>query len=170
MSKRDFKKYIAELKRKDLQEQLLDMYERFDEVKKYYDFIFNPQEDKLLDQAKFKISKEYFPVNRRKPKMRRSVAQKIIREYSKLEMAPDVLAEIMFYNVEIAQTFARGKDNISSAFEKSMYKSFEQAVSFLIENGILEAYKERIRKITVESHEQKWSNSYQFVSLADHVL
>lgn len=51
-----------------------------------------------------------------------------------------------------------------------MYKSFEQAVSFLIENGILEAYKERIRKITVESHEQKWSNSYQFVSLADHVL
>ncbi len=170
MSKRDFKKYLKELNKKDLQEQMLDLYERFDDVKKYYDFIFNPQEDKLLEQAKFKISKEYFPVNNRKPKKRRSVAQKIIREHSKLEIDPHVLADIMFYNIEIAQAYAKDQDAMPHSFEKSIFKSFEQAVTFIIEKGILDAYKDRLKKITVETHEQKWTNSYQFVSLADQTL
>ena len=61
MSKRDLKKYLRELPRPALEEQLLDLYVRFPEVKTYYDFIFNPKEDKLVQEAKTKIGNEYFP-------------------------------------------------------------------------------------------------------------
>ena len=81
MSKRALKSYLDELTKKQLQEQVLDLYTRFKPVKTYYNFVFNPKEEKLLDDAKFKISKEYFPVNTRKPKTRRSVAHKIIKPF-----------------------------------------------------------------------------------------
>ena len=78
MSKRALQKYVGELKKKELEAQILDLYLRFPVVKEYYDFAFNPKEDKLVQAAKAKISNEYFPVKRRRPKARRSVAQKYI--------------------------------------------------------------------------------------------
>ena len=170
MSKRDFKKYINSLKKKQLEEQLLDLYERFPEVKTYYDFVFNPKEDKLLEQAKFKISKEYFPVSKRRPKTRRSVAQKLIKHFLQLEMDPMILADVMLYNIEIAQAYSENQAKITIAFQKSMYKSFEQAFEFVTEKGIHRSFEERIKKIAIAAHEQKWENSYKFVSLSDRLL
>ncbi|MGS0528204.1 DUF6155 family protein [Zobellia nedashkovskayae] len=84
MSKRKLKKYLNEIDKDAIEEQLLDLYDRFPEVKEYYNFIFNPKEDKLVQEAKTKISNEYFPVRRRRPKARRSVAQKFIKHFIKL--------------------------------------------------------------------------------------
>ena len=47
MSKTALKKYLAGLKKKDLELQILDLYGRFPVVKTYYDFVFNPKEEKL---------------------------------------------------------------------------------------------------------------------------
>ena len=63
MSKRALTAYLGELTKKQLQEQVLDLYTRFKPVKTYYNFVFNPKEEKLLDEAKFKIGKEYFSIS-----------------------------------------------------------------------------------------------------------
>ena len=170
MSKRAFKKYIKELDKEDLEEQIMDLYERFDDVRVFYNFVFNPNEEKLVRDAKFKIGKEYFPPNNRRAKKRRSVAQKLIKHFLKLEMEPHSLADVMFYNVEIAQAYAADKDNITESFQKSILNSFDQGVKFLVENGIVEDFKPRIKKITLDAHENKWPNSYKFVAIADRVL
>lgn len=170
MSKRAFKKYVKSLKKEDLEDQILDLYERFDDVRVYYNFVFNPNEEKLVKEAKFKISKEYFPVGNRKPKKRRSVAQKLIKHFLKLEMEPHALADVMFYNIEIAQTFARDKENLTEAFQKSMFKSYEQAVNFVTEKGISNEFLKRIQKMAEETEEQNWINSYKFNRLMDRFL
>ncbi|MCP9200362.1 DUF6155 family protein [Gramella sp. GC03-9] len=170
MSKRAFKKYIKTLKKKDLEEQLLDLYERFDEVRVYYNFVFNPNEDKLVKEAKFKISKEYFPVNSRKPKKRRSVAQKLVKHFLKLEMEPHSLTDVMLYNIEVAQAYSKDQERITEAFQKSMFKSFEQAVDFMIEKGISAEFTGRIRVIAEEAEAQNWENSYQFQRVLDRFL
>ncbi len=170
MSKRAFKKYIKSLKKAELEEQILDLYNRFDEVKTFYDFVFNPNEEKLVREAKFKISKEYFPPNNRKAKTRRSVAHKLIKHFLKLEMEPHSLADIMLYNIEVAQTYSRDKDKITEAFQKSMFKSFEQVVDYVIAHGVSEDFVKRIFKIGDEAEEQNWSNSYQFETLKDRFL
>jgi len=84
MSKRALKKYLAERKKKELEALFIDLYERFPVVKEYYDFVFNPKEDKLIQEAKVKISNEYFPLKRKRPKARRSVAQNYIKRFLKL--------------------------------------------------------------------------------------
>ena len=47
MSKRDLKKYLGELNKEQLEEQIIELYEKFSPVKTYYDFVFNPKEDRL---------------------------------------------------------------------------------------------------------------------------
>ena len=166
MSKRDLKKYVSELNKEQLEEQIIDLYEKFQPVKVYYDFVFNPKEEFLLQDSKLKISNEYFPIKklgrRSKPKMRRSVAQKLIKHFVVLGVDPFVIADVMLYNIEIAQAYSSENLIKQELFFKSMFNSFEQAVEFIISNGIYAEFKTRIGSIFQETVEQKWINQYEF--------
>ena len=173
MSKRDLKKYLGELDKEQLQEQLIELYDKFSVVKEFYDFVFNPKEDKLLQEAKLKISHEYFPVSnsgkRRKPKMRRSVAQKIIKHFITLGVDPFVIADVMLYTIEIAQAFSSENIIRQETFYKSMSNSFEQAVKFSIANGILIEFNSQIRAISEETIAQKWKNKSDFLLILERI-
>ena len=166
MSKRDLKKYVSELNKEQLEEQIIDLYEKFQPVKVYYNFVFNPKEESLLLDSKLKISNEYFPIKklgrRSKPKMRRSVAQKLIKHFVVLGVDPFVIADVMLYNIEIAQAYSSENPIKQELFFKSMFNSFEQAVEFIISNGIYAEFKTRIGSIFQETVEQKWINQYEF--------
>ncbi|MDT0641750.1 DUF6155 family protein [Zunongwangia sp. F363] len=166
MSKRALKKYLKSLEKEDLEEQILDLYARFGEVKTFYDFVFNPKEEKLVQEAKLKISREYFPERRKRAKARRSVAHKYIKHFLKLGMDPVMLADVMFYNVEIALAFSADKEEKES-FTKSMYKSFEEAVNYVLQNNLKEEFFERMNKIEINVQEQNWVNRYKFEKLMD---
>jgi hypothetical protein len=166
MSKRDLKKYLTELNKEQLEEQIIELYEKFIPVKVYYNFVFNPKEDSLLQDSKLKISNEYFPVKklgrRSKPKMRRSVAQKLIKHFIVLGVDPFVIADVMLYNIEIAQTYSSENPIKQELFYKSIFNSYEQAVEFIISNGIYGEFKTRISAIHQETLVQKWINEFDF--------
>ena len=171
MSKRDLKKYLAELNKEQLEEQIIELYEKFSPVKVYYNFVFNPKEETLLQQCKLKISQEYYPLKksgrRSKPKMRRSVAQKYIKHFIILGVDPFLIADVMLYNIEIAQTFASENVIKHELFYKSILNSFTQAVIYLIANGILVEFKPRIIEIHNQSITQKWYNEPEFNAILE---
>ena len=167
MSKRDLKKYLSELNKNQLEEQLIELYDKFKEVKVYYDFAFHPNENNLIKEAKLKISNEFFPIRGKRPKMRRSVAQKFIKHFISLGVDAFIIADIMLYNLEIAQALSLEKQINSIAFYKSMLNSFEQAISFMIEKGILEDFKNRIVLIKENTQHQNWPNSYTFNAIVE---
>ena len=162
MSKRELKIYLKELTKTQLQEQVLDLYARFKPVKIYYNFVFKPNEEKLLNEAKFKISKEYFPLNTRKPKARRSVAQKIIKHFIQLGVDAYVITEVMLFNIEVAQKFCRNKKVKQDAFYKSMLNSFLAVLSFTDEKNMTAEFMPRINNICAESKDQEWINHWAF--------
>jgi len=166
MSKRALKKYLTELKKKELEEQLMDLYTRFPVVKEYYDFIFNPKEDKMVQEAKAKISNEYFPLKRRRPKARRSVAQKYIKHFIKLGVEAHLIADVMLYNLEIAQSFSQDR-NVPDAFYKSMLNSFNEMVQFVSLNALLPNFKDRLIKVYETTQEQDWVFSEGFSRALD---
>ncbi len=155
MSKRALKKYLADLKKRELEEQLMGLYQRFPIVKEYYDFIFNPKEEKLVQEARVKISNEYFPLKRKRPKARRSVAQKYIKHFIKLGVEPHLIADVMLYNMEVAQSFSKER-NLPDAFYKSMLNSFTETVHFVSINGLLQDFKERIVTIYNIAQDEDW--------------
>ncbi|WP_430817526.1 DUF6155 family protein [Carboxylicivirga sp. RSCT41] len=162
MSKKDLKLYLRELDKEQLEDQIIDLYTRFKEVKEYYDFAFNPKESKLMEECKLKISKEYFPVSGRKAKMRRSVAQKYIRHFNRLGVEPSLVADVMFYHIEIAQTYSSEQFVRQEAFYKAMLKAFTEALQYVDEHGIRKEFMERIQQVVHMANEQRWMNRQGF--------
>lgn len=170
MSKRALKKYLADLDKEALETQLLDLYERIPQVKVFYDFVFNPKEDKLVEEAKVKISNEYFPTRRKRPRKRPSVAQKYIKLFKSLGMEPYVLADLMLYNIEVAQTYNERVFNTPEAFYKSMLNSFKEVLQWVSYHSLLETYSERIEKIVERTEAQKWTNADLFDEFANDIV
>jgi len=169
MSKRDLKKYLNQLDKDQLQEQIIELYDKFISVKTYYDFVFNPKEDKLSEEAKMKISNEYFPLKSKRAKARRSVGQKYIKHFISLGVDSYVIADVMLFNIEIAVRYASKKTIYQELFFKSMLNSFEQAVSYLIQNGILSDFNSRLVAINQATQAQKWVNSYEFNAIMERL-
>lgn len=167
MSKKDLKKYLGDLNKSQLEEQIMELYDKFKEVKVFYDFAFNPNEKALIKDAKIKISNEYFPVNSRRAKLRRSTAQKFIKHYITLGVDVFIIADIMLYSIEIAQIYTNGKVAKSEAFYKSLRVAFEQAVSFLIANAILSDFEDRVVAIKNETLTQRWINHSDFEAIVE---
>lgn len=155
MSKRALKKYLADLPKVELEEQILDLYDRFPSVKKYYNFVFNPKEDKMLLEAKMKISNEYFPVKRKRPRARRSVAHKYIRNFLLLGVDPLIIADLMLYNLEVAMTFEKER-RVPDAFYKSMLNSFSEAIKYISYNAILPEFKSRVLNFYEGTRNRDW--------------
>ncbi len=167
MSKRALKKQISTLSNAELQEQIIELYERIPEVKTYYDFVFNPKEDKLVDEAKIKISNEYFPTRRKRPRKRRSIAQKYIKHFKTLGMNPLLLSDVMIFNIEIAQTFEQSNPGQPDAFYKSMLNSFKELLQYVTYHHLLEDLGERIEGIVSLAEDGKWPNADLFDEAAD---
>lgn len=163
MSKRDLQSYLKDLTKKQLNEQIIDLYERFKDVKVYYDFAFNPQEDKLIDDFKTRVGKEYFPPGKRKPKMRRSVAQKLIKHFITIEVEPSLLLDAMLFNIETAQAFSDQRTINQGSFYKSMLNSFVQAVNHAKYHGLFTDSEYRFIRIIQNAEDQKWSNYFELI-------
>lgn len=170
MSKRNLKKYLADLTKTQIEEQFIEMYDKFKDVKVYYDFVFNPNENNLIKDAKLKISNEYYPIRGKRPKMRRSVGQKFIKHFISLGMDSFLITDLMLYNIEIAQTLSSEKLITSETFYKSMLTSFQQAVSFMIEKSILYEFQNRAEAIKNETANQNWRNAEDFNAIIERLV
>ena len=169
MSKRDLKKYLSELNKEQLEEQIIDLYEKFNPVKVYYNFVFNPDEAKLIREAKFKISSEFFPVSKKRPKMRRSISQKYIKHFMSLGVDSYLIADLMLYSIEIAQTLFAERTITQQAFFKGMLSSFQQAIRFMIDKGILFEFIPRVEAIKERTVQQAWQNQFEFIAIVERL-
>jgi hypothetical protein len=161
MGKTALKKYLVELDNQSLQEQILDLYERFPDVKSFYDFAFNPKEDKLIAEARARISNEYFPLKRKRPRARRSVAQKLIRNYTTLGMDPVLLADLMLFNLETAQRFSL-KHRVNDAFYKSMLRSFAELVGHVAAHNVQAEFVDRLKAVHAHTQKLEWEYRQDF--------
>lgn len=167
MSKRALKKYLGELDQEALKEQVIDLYDRIPQVKTFYDFVFNPKEDRLIEAAKIKISNEYFPTKRKRARKRRSVAQKYIKQYKLLGVDPKLVGDLMLFNIEIAQTYSDSVPQMPEAFYKSMLTSFKEALQYLSYHQLKEDFGSRIEHVIEQSESQKWTNTELFEDVAN---
>jgi len=169
MSKRDLKKYLNDLNKEQLENQIIELYEKFSEVKVYYDFVFNPKEDQLIREARLKISNEYFPIRSKKAKLRRSVAHKFIKHYLTLGVDSFLVADLMLFNIEIAQAYSAETTIKTELFYKSLLNSFENAIAYFMDKGILDEFKDRLVAINQEAISQKWINKYEFNAILERL-
>lgn len=159
MSKKLLQKHLVELQKEHLEIMVLDLYDKFPEVKTYFNFVFNPNENKLLEQASVKVANEFFPLKRKRPKARRSVAQKYIKHFKTLGMSPELIAEFMWYNIGLMHTFCEEKPQ-RLPFFKSFCNFYKEALQFASYHQIIPLYKTQI--LAVYTASKDWENAYDF--------
>ena len=159
MSKKFLQKHLVELQKEHLEIMVLDLYDKFPEVKTYFNFVFNPNENKLLEQARVKVANEFFPLKRKRPKARRSVAQKYIKHFKTLGMSPELIAEFMWYNIGLMHTFCEEKPQ-RLPFFKSFCNFYKEALQFASYHQIIPLYKTQI--LAVYTASKDWENAYDF--------
>ena len=84
-----------------------------------------------------------------------------------LGVDPFIIADVMLYSIEIAQTFSSEKVIKQELFYKSLLNSFEQAISFMIANGVLYEFKNRVEAIRTEAESQEWFNIFEFNAIIE---
>ena len=159
MSKKLLQKHLVELQKEHLEIMVLDLYDKFPEVKTYFNFVFNPNENKLLEQARIKVANEFFPLKRKRPKARRSVAQKYIKHFKTLGMSPELIAEFMWYNIGLMHAFCEEKPQ-RLPFFKSFCNFYKEALQFASYHQIIPLYKTQI--LAVYTASKDWENAYDF--------
>lgn len=167
MSKRELKKYLNQLSKEQLEEQIVAIYDKFLPVKTYFNFVFNPNEERLIREAKLKISNEFFPLKGKRPKLRRSTAQKYIKHFISLGVDSFLIADLMLYAIEVAQTLTTEKSIKQDAFFKGILTSYEQAIRFVLEKEIYSEFSSRIIAIQEEAVKQDWVNKYEFTAIVE---
>jgi len=167
MSKRELKKYLNQLSKEQLEEQIVAIYDKFLPVKTYFNFVFNPNEERLIREAKLKISNEFFPLKGKRPKLRRSTAQKYIKHFISLGVDSFLIADLMLYAIEVAQTLTTEKPIKQDAFFKGILTSYEQAIRFVLEKEIYSEFSSRIIAIQEEAVKQDWVNKYEFTAIVE---
>lgn len=169
VSKRDLKKYLAQMDAQTLSDQIIELYEKFPPVKTYYDFVFKPDEHKRLGEARQKIKSEYFPEKRKRARLRLSVAHKYLKHFETLGVDAQLRAELMAFNIETALSYTSKRSVKSEAFYKSITQSFVQWLTFLDRQALIGNFLPQIQTLADECAKQQWQQSDRWQSLAQEV-
>lgn len=162
MSKRLLTKHLQTLNQEQLSDLILDLYNRSKEVKTYFSFVFNPNERKELETAKQKVYEEYFPVKRKRAKMRRSIATKYLKHFDFIGLHPSLVAEFMVFNLQTQQLFSTERYIKQDSFFTAALTSFDKLCSHLQTHRLEKEFMPQLEKIIDAAFQQNWFNAAGF--------
>jgi hypothetical protein len=144
MAIKDLKTEIDRFSQAMLKEEILFLYKNFKQVKEYYEYYLNPNENEQFEKYKAIIVQEFYPKGKyTEPKTRFSVAKKAIADFSSLNPSSKLIGDLMLTFSEMACKFTSDYGDMSEQYYNSTVNNFERALKFLKKNNLLEDFKLR---------------------------
>ncbi len=157
MNVSELKKKLKSKTQKELIDDIAKLFKLFDVVKEYYQVQLFGNDERVLQKYKVIIEHEFFPISERKdPPARLSVAKKAITEYKKLTTSGINIADIMVFYVETGVRFTIEYGDIDEAFYISMESMYEEALKFIVENGLATIFNNRLLTIVSDTEGMGW--------------
>lgn len=148
----ELKKQLRKKTQNELVEEIAHLYKRFSNVKEFYQASFFNDDSAVLEKYKKIVSDEYIPSGRRQfPKMRASVAKKAISDYKKISTSNAGLADIMLTFVESGIWCTNEYGDIDEPFYNSMESMYENAIKFIVKEGLFQAFDDRLHAIVEDT-------------------
>jgi len=152
----------SELKKQDketLIKHISELYKKFKPVKEYFDFYVNPDEEKVLEKYKEKVTEGFFP--KRGYIIKLSISRKAINDFKKLGTSKESLADLLLHFVECGVELTNTFGDMDENFYTSIENTFEKALFIIDTNELLEKFKLRALKIVKDSEDTGWGfNEY----------
>jgi len=162
--KKELNKYLNSLSEKELIKEV-KLYDKFADVKKYYEMELGDNSEKILAEYKAKIKKEYFPT-RGYGRARNSVSRKVILDFKKIAIHQKDVVELLLYRVEMMLKFTNAYGDINEPFYNSLESSFGQASEIIAKEQLRPYFKVYCEELVQSASGFGWgtydSMSYDF--------
>ena len=156
ISKSTLKQYLEQRSKKQLLDDIADLFTKFSVVQDYYQAKINPvDEEQLVQKYKTVIRREFFP-ERGFGKARRSVARKAVSDYKKVSGDPVGLADLMLFFVGMGVRFTNEYGDIDEPFYNSMESMYHKAVQHIFKHDLQYHFEDRCRDIVDHSAHTGW--------------
>jgi hypothetical protein len=166
MGVRDLRKELTEMHKEVLEGHIIQLYQRYPSVKKYFDFYLNSDEGALLNRYKEQVHQCYFPAKGKRVKYAK--ARKVIGEFKKIAVSPEVLAELDLFAVQVALIRAREERSGSVSYYDRVTKNFRAVLEYLEKQALLPQYKETVLELVDRSEGLPWQCKTQLQQVASY--
>ncbi len=157
MRKSQLIKHLSTLEEEDLRQEILTLYDRSSEVKKYYSMELGSHQDreKLFAKAKADIDSKYKTKSYRRPRRPRiAKIKKLLSEVEKVSIYQDEMADLHLYNCECALSFMENYRFISTPLFNTIFYSFNKAVDMIVASMENETYYDRCKSLCDRADDQ----------------
>ncbi len=134
MSLTDLKKYLKELTKDETEQELINFYKTFKNIKEYYDVKLNKDNEKeILEKYKKKILREFFTISGNYGKANFKIIKEVISSYRKISDNYESIVDLYLYAVENAVEFQAITGEDDYKFINNILNIFEDATNFMCE-------------------------------------
>lgn len=148
MSKTKLKKYLSSLDHDQIMQVVLDLYDARKDAKEYLEYYMEPDEEKETEKVKKNIFRVFFtPQGRTRGKVSLKSAADLIAAFTKLQPAPERIADAMLYLVEVYLTRTVFRGLVSQAIWDSIVKQFAKAAEYIASYRLESNFQRRVEKI-----------------------
>lgn len=154
MGLREVKSELGKLDKATLIKHISELYKKYKPVKEYFDFYINPDEKKILEQYKEKVTEGFFP--KRGYQIKLSISRKAINDFKKLGSSEESVADLLLHFVENGVEFTNEYGDIDESFYTSVEKTYSNALDLIDKNGLLDKFEKRAYKIVTDTEGIGW--------------
>jgi hypothetical protein len=154
MGLKEVKSELNKLDKVTLIKHISELYKKYKPVKEYFDFYIEPDEKKILEQYKEKVTEGFFP--KRGYQLKLSISRKAINDFKKLGPSDESVADLLLHFVETGVEFTNAYGDIDENFYLSIEKTFSSALDLIDHSGLLDKFEHRAHKIVTDSEGIGW--------------
>ena len=156
LTKKALLKHLHKSDKEDIINEVVVLFDKFKNVKEFYNAELSGEANPMLDRYKKKISLTYSLPN---PKERSTNINlnRLINEFEKVCIYDRELADLMLYRVECGIVAFTKKPKRTATFYKCIVSTFEDAIKLIISGDYMNDFQTRINKIVNDSYEGKYS-------------
>jgi hypothetical protein len=144
---RRLKKHLAQKSKEDLVEEICTLYERFPQVREFYQ-VQGSAEEEVVQKYKNLIIKEFTGEERGfHPRAGLSAGETAVSDFKKLTCNPELIADVMLTYVESVSSFNSTYSPDAEEFYTKPEDMFEKALAVIRENNLLAKFKTRAQDI-----------------------
>ena len=150
------KKYLQTLTKEQLIGQIIELHQKYKDVKTYYEYFIDPNNNNVAEKYKLIIRNEFYPKKNSVGNPKLSVAKKAVNDFKKLSPPPEALIDTMLYYVENGVGFTNDYGDMYEAYYTSMESMFEAACKLVNEYGLKAIFEKRCATIVKATEDFGW--------------
>ena len=149
-SKKTLLHHLEQLETEELREEVIRLYDKFNQVKEYYQSELSEGENPLLESYKKRIRSAYFPKTG-KGRRKNSRVRKLLGEYKKVAVFDYDMIDLLLFRVECGVEYATEFREKKERIYTAIIGSFEEAVLLMKASPIHENFVVRCEQIIAKA-------------------